>query len=185
MVTNSDVVIQDRVPEAETPKPGDRQKTETPYGYYSLLIAIFNGLFGAFLLAYRRRRNSLPEVRPFDLALLSMATLRLSKLLSEDEVTAVIRRPLIEVEGQERHPRGHGLRYAVGKLILCPTCTGTWVAALLTYALHLAPRPTRPLLTLLAASGLEQASDALLSLVYTDRDVLRREERNPIRGQRG
>jgi hypothetical protein len=113
---------------------------------------------------------------PMDFALLGLATLRMSKLLSEDEITSVIRRPVIAVEGGERHPKGRGLRWAIGKLVLCPTCTGTWVAALLTYALHLWPRYTRPFLAILAASGMEQFSDALLSLVYTDRDVLREQE---------
>jgi Protein of unknown function (DUF1360) len=35
----------------------------------------------------------------------------------------------------------------------CPICVGTWVAAILTYGLHLLPGPTRVLLTILSAAG--------------------------------
>ncbi|MDQ2740926.1 MAG: DUF1360 domain-containing protein, partial [Chloroflexota bacterium] len=137
---------------------------------------LYNGIFAGFLYLYRRWRHPLEQLTPMDMTLLSLATLRMSKLLSEDEISSVIRRPVIEIEAGSRHPRGHGLRWAIGKLVLCPTCTGTWVAAFLTYALHLWPRYTRPFLAILSASGAEQFSDALLSLVYTDRDLLRERE---------
>jgi hypothetical protein len=149
-----------------------------PLGYYALLIALYNAFYGLFLLVYRRRRSSgLQAIGPLDLTMLGLATLRLSKAISEDEITAVLRRPLVEVDEHGRRPRGAGLRWALGKLVLCPTCTGTWVAALLAYALHLFPWATRPLLAIMSASGMEQFADALLSLVYTDRDRLRHRPR--------
>jgi hypothetical protein len=46
----------------------------------------------------------------------------------------------------------------------------------MSYSLHLFPRYTRPFLAVMSASGISQASDALLSLVYTDRDILRQQE---------
>lgn len=155
------------------PTPQDHSR---PYGYYTLLIALYNLLFGGFLLLYRRSRQPLEKVTGLDVALLGLATLRMSKLVSEDEITSVIRKPMIEIEEGQKRPKGHGLRLALGKLVLCPTCTGTWIAAFLTYALHLSPRYTRPFLAMMSASGASQFSDALLSLVYTDRDLLRDEE---------
>jgi hypothetical protein len=83
---------------------------------------------------------------------------------------------VVEEEGDERRPQGSGLRWALGKLVTCPTCTGTWVAAFLGCALHLSPRYTRPFLAIMSASGMSQMGDALLSLVYTDRDALRKRE---------
>lgn len=147
-----------------------------PYGEYAALITLYNLIFGGFLLLYRRWSHPLERLSALDLAMLGFATLRLAKLVSEDEITTVIRRPLIEVEGEQKRPRGNGLRWALGRLVLCPTCTGTWIAAFLTYALHLFPRYTRPFLAVMSASGISQTSDALLSLVYTDRDLLRDEE---------
>lgn len=147
-----------------------------PYGYYALLIAVYQALYAIFLMAYRGRKHRLESLSPLDLLMLGLATLRISKVISEDEITAVVRRPLVSAENGQTQPRGGGLRQALGKLVLCPTCTGTWVAAFLGYGLHLFPRSTRPLLAIMSVSGFEQFSDALLSLVYTDRDLIREKE---------
>jgi hypothetical protein len=155
-----------------------------PYGYYALLIALYNALFAGFVLLYRRWKHPLEQITGLDLVMLCLATLRMAKLVSEDEITAVVREPVITIENGQKRPRGHGLRQALGKLVLCPTCTGTWVAAVLTYALHLSPRLTRPFLAIMTASGASQFSDALLSLVYTDRDLLRDEE-DMLRREKG
>lgn len=154
---------------------GDSQR-QRPYVYYALLIALYNAIFGTFLWLYRRKSGRLERVTGLDLVLLGMSTLRMAKLVSEDEVTAVVRKPLVEVEKGQRKPKGNGLQLALGQLVLCPTCVGTWMAAFLTYALHLFPTQTRPFLAMMSASGASQFSDALLSLVYTDRDLLRDEE---------
>src|SRR5437763_15249863 len=90
-----------------------------PYGYYALLIALYNAMFGGFLLLYRRWRHPLETITGLDLVLLCLATLRMSKLVSEDEITSVIREPIITVEDAQKRPRGHGLRWALGKLVLC------------------------------------------------------------------
>lgn len=167
------------MPEYGGGEPDRLSSPSRPYAYYALLIAVYNALYGLFLVLYRRRGDRLERMSGLDLTLLSLATLRISKVISEDEITSVVRQPLIDVDAGGERPRAHGLRWALGKVVLCPTCTGTWVAALLSYSLHLFPRATRPLLGIMAASGLEQFSDALLSLVYTDRDVLRRREEQP------
>jgi hypothetical protein len=151
-------------------------RSDRSYPAYAVLIAIFNALFAGFLLLYRNREKGLEKVEPLDVALLGMATLRMSKLVSEDEITSVVRKPVVKEDHGEKRPQGTGLRGAIGKLVLCPTCTGTWVAAFLTYSLHLWPRPTRPFLAMMSASGISQLSDAILSLVYTDRDLLRKEQ---------
>lgn len=148
-----------------------------PYAYYALLIAVYNALFGGFLVVYRRWRHPVQSIKPFDFILLGLGTLRLARMISEDEIAVVLRRPLIEEAHGERIARGHGLRRALGKLVLCPTCVGTWIAAFLTYALHLFPRYTRVFLAIMSASAVEQSVDALLSLVYADRDLLRDEEK--------
>lgn len=148
-------------------------RKQRSYASYALLIVLYNAIFGGFLLLYRKRRHPLETLSALDLSLLGLATLRASKLVSEDEITSILREPVLdEVDGQ-KIPRGGGFRRSLGKLLLCPTCTGTWIAAFFTYALYLFPRYTRPFLAIMAASGMSQTSDALLSLVYTDRDLLR------------
>jgi hypothetical protein len=165
----------DREVEERTESRTMRQ--DRSYPSYAFLIAFYNALFGAFLFLYSRRgEERLERVTGLDMFLLSFATLRTAKMLSEDEITSVVREPLIEEIDGERRPQGGGFRRSLGKLVLCPTCTGTWVAALLTYSLHLWPRYTRPFLAVMSASGISQLSDALLSLVYTDRDLLRKDQ---------
>lgn len=152
------------------------KRSERSPASYALLIVLYNALFGGFLLLYRRWKHPLDSINALDLSLLGLATLRVAKLVSEDEITSVLREPVLDEVDGRKEPRGKGFRQSLGQLVLCPTCTGTWVAAFLTYALHLWPRYTRPFLAMMAASGMSQTSDALLSLVYTDRDRLRKEQ---------
>jgi hypothetical protein len=162
--------------EVEERPESPSMRRDRSYGSYATLIGAYNALFGGFLLLYHRRQNRLDEIRPLDVVLLAFATLRMAKLISEDEITSVLREPVIEEVNGQKRPIGQGFRQSLGKLVLCPTCTGTWIAAFLTYALHLSPQYTRPFLAMMSASGISQMSDALLSLVYTDRDLLRQEQ---------
>jgi hypothetical protein len=157
----------------ESRSTSDRLSEDRSYTSYALLILLYNALFGGFVLLYRKWRHPLETLTALDLSLLGLATLRASKLVSEDEITSVLREPVLDEVDHQKIPQGTGMRRSLGKLLLCPTCTGTWVAALFTYALYLCPRYTRPFLAIMAASGMSQTSDALLSLVYTDRDLLR------------
>src|SRR5919202_2490077 len=92
-----------------------RETAETkPYPYYAVFIALYNALFAIFLLFYRRSRHPMEQITPLDLTMLGLSTLRLSKAISEDEVSVVLRKPLVDEAGGERRPQGHGFRYALG-----------------------------------------------------------------------
>lgn len=116
--------------------------------YGALSVAYSVAFLGPLVLAARRR--ALPEQpRMSDLALLGVGTFKLSRLLTTDAVTSFIRAPFVRYEGMEgittpkESPRGTGLRRAIGELLLCPVCTGLWVASALTAGLVVAPRATR------------------------------------------
>jgi hypothetical protein len=157
--------------------------TERSYSSYALLIFLYNLIFGGFLLLYRKWKHPLDSLTALDLCLLGLATLRASKLVSEDEITSGLREPVLEEVDGRKIPQGHGLRQSLGKLLLCPTCTGAWVAAFFTYVLYLFPRYARPFLAIMAASSISQTGDALLSLMYTERDlILQRKEKAQERG---
>jgi hypothetical protein len=146
------------------PEAGDGER---PLGAYALLAGTFTAAFG-LPLAVAERRGALPERLPTgDLALLSVATFKLSRLLTQDAVTGFVRAPFVRFEGMEgvsdpkESPRKGGLRAALGQLLVCPGCTGVWVAAGLTAGLLAVPRPTRiacSTLTVLAASDFLQAA---------------------------
>jgi hypothetical protein len=129
-----------------------------PLLHYLLLMGLFNGLLAGALGVARRRGRTLPE-RPTlgDVALVGVATHKLSRLIAKDKVTSPLRAPFTELEGQggpselEERPRGQGMRKAVGELLVCPYCLGLWVASAFSVGLLFAPRLTRFLAAVLAS----------------------------------
>ena len=127
-----------------------KQGEDVPLFSYGLLAGAFNLVFAVFLLAARLTGRSIPErLDVKDIALLGMATHKLSLLGSQDAITSPLRAPFTELEEKEspkkvdEKPRGEGLRRSVGELLTCQFCLSVWVASLLTYGLVLAPRVTR------------------------------------------
>jgi hypothetical protein len=119
-------------------------------GEYAALIAGFATSFGVAVAAARRRRGELPErIEPRDVVMAGVATQKLSRLITKDRVTSVVRAPFTREDGagpgpeMSEHPRGGGPRRAVGELLSCPFCMSQWVAGGFTAGLLLAPRPTR------------------------------------------
>ena len=131
---------------------------ERPLGSYAVLAGTYTGACGAAVLALRARHRELPErLTITDVVLVGVATHKLSRLIAKDKVTSFLRAPFTrfqESSGQgevEEEPCGHGLRLAVGELLVCPYCLAQWVATALTVGLVGAPRPTRLLASVLVA----------------------------------
>jgi len=115
------------------------------------------GAYGAMVVALAalvrrrgRRGRGLPErIHLGDLALLSVATHKISRLLAKDPVTSPLRAPFTRFAGTsgpaelKEDVRGAGPRKAVGELLTCPFCISQWVATVLAFGLVLAPRATR------------------------------------------
>ena len=147
----------------------DDRPIETVQGYaepserppllsYAILIATFNALFGAALVAAKRSGRPLPErVGAADLVLIGAASHKLSRLVSKDKVTSPLRAPFTELEGSggpgelEERSRGKGARKAIGELLVCPYCLGLWVVASFSLGLLFAPRLTRFLAAIFSA----------------------------------
>lgn len=53
----------------------------------------------------------------------------------------------------EERPRGRGLRRAIGELLTCPFCLGTWIASGFIYGSIFSPGFTRTLGSIFAVSG--------------------------------
>jgi hypothetical protein len=141
---------------------------------YTTLTGIFLSLFAGFHL-FTRRKDALTSGRqglaPFDLALLGLSVFRLGRMVSYDLVMEAFRSPFTETvpdptgAGLTVAPQGAGWRRAVGELIGCPICAGTWISAFLAYGLEIAPRPTRTLLTIVGATGLAELLNALTEML--------------------
>ena len=84
-----------------------------------------------------------------DLALLGIATHKLSRIIAKDRITSILRAPFVCYVGSagagevEEEPRGHGIQRGIGHLISCPYCTAPWCATALAFGLIFAPRVTR------------------------------------------
>ena len=140
-----------------------------PYGAYAAIMAAFaGGLAGAGLLARALGRDPY-EHTALDLATLGLATFKAARTLARDEVTSFLREPFVEGqahEGGEDPVESGDLRQAIGELVTCSRCVGTWVAAGLGATQIIAPRFGRLVTWTLGAAGLNdflQASFAALA----------------------
>lgn len=139
--------LKDAEPIAEDAPPHQR-----PVEGYAALMGLFLGMVGGFSAWVRASGRELPEaVSASDLALVTVATHKASRLIAKDRVTSAVRAPFTLVEedpGPSRRKirekaRGSGLRRAVGELVLCPYCLSVWIAAAFAGGLVVAPRSTR------------------------------------------
>jgi Protein of unknown function (DUF1360) len=128
-----------------------------PYGAYAAIVSAFGGgLAAAGTLAHVMHRDP-GEHDALDLFVLGCATFKAARTIATDEVTSFLREPFVEGEaheGSEDPVETGDMRQAIGELVTCSRCVGTWVAAGLGCAQILAPRFGRLLTWTLAAGGL-------------------------------
>src|SRR5919198_1819587 len=129
-----------------------------PYEAYAAIVGTFaGGLAAAGALARMLDRDPRDHTA-LDLVTLAAASFKASRTLARDEVTSFIRTPFVEGEahsGDNEEPvRTGGLEQAIGELVTCTRCVGTWAAAGLATTQILAPRFGRLLTWSLASAGL-------------------------------
>jgi Protein of unknown function (DUF1360) len=145
------------------------QGEDRPLGGYLVTLSIYGAIVAGLGGAVRATGRDLPEqVSPWDLALLTLATHKLARIITKESVTSPLRAPFTRYQGPageaELHEevRGEGLRHSIGELVTCPFCLGQWVATGFVAGLVFAPRATR----LIAATFATLAGSDLLQLVY-------------------
>ncbi len=123
---------------------------DRPLGSFLALMGTYGVMVGLLAGMVRRGGHRLPERLAWaDVALLTVATHKVSRLAAKDPVTSPLRAPFTRFAGTSgeaelsEEVRGTGPRKALGELVTCPFCLGQWVATLLAFGLVLAPRPTR------------------------------------------
>lgn len=122
---------------------------DRPLGSYAALEATYLAATLAMANVVRRRGRLPVGFDVGDLALMAVATHRVSRTVSKDVVTSPLRAPFTRFVGAgspgelQEEVRGEGLHRAVGELLTCPFCLAQWVATGFAYGLVLAPRPTR------------------------------------------
>ena len=92
-----------------------------------------------------------------------LATFKASRTIARDEVTSFVRAPFVEGEaheGGEKPVQTGDFHQALGELVTCSRCIGTWVAAGLGTTQLLAPRFGRILIWTLGAAGANDFAQA-------------------------
>ncbi len=123
---------------------------------YALLSGIFN--LGLALFCWRRKPE---QIDLKDWGLLTLATFRMSRMVAYDKVMQTYRSPVVETvphdsgagETTQAKPETTGIKRALGELISCPICNGTWISAGLVYGLCLKPNYTRTLINVMSVMG--------------------------------
>jgi Protein of unknown function (DUF1360) len=114
----------------------------TLLGFYLASVAALTGIAA--------EQNCLPrKFSLLDLALLGIATHKLSRIVAKDRITGILRAPFVSYvrssgAGEvEEEPRGRGFQRGLGHLVSCPYCMAPWCATALGFGLIFAPRVTR------------------------------------------
>lgn len=124
-------------------------EADRPLGSYLATLAVYGATTGLLALSGRRLGASLKSIGLGDLALMTVTTHKLSRLMSKDPVTSPLRAPFTRYAGTggpaelAEEVRGHGVRHAVGELISCPFCMSQWVATAYAAGLVFSPEVTR------------------------------------------
>ena len=128
-----------------------------PYRAYATITGIFVAgiaLSGGIARALGRDPRKQTWL---DLATLSAATFKAARTIARDDVASFLREPFVEGEphdSEHEHPvQTGGMEQAIGELVTCSRCVGTWAAAGLAATQVLAPRFGRMLTWTLAGAG--------------------------------
>lgn len=137
---------------------------------YAALTAIYGGLLGTLAFAARHRADELEPILGWELLPLGAATFTLSRTIVHEKVESWMRAPFIVGE-HDRRPQGQRLRYAVGELMTCTRCVGTW-SALGLVALRLSrPSAGRAVTAVLASAALNDFLQSGFARVKAEANV--------------
>jgi len=148
--TQSDEAAVDFSIEKYGAKTADKEECEEQLlAEYATLLGFYLASV-AMLTSIAAEQNRLPKkFSLLDLALLGIATHKLSRIVAKDRITGILRAPFVNYvrsagAGEvEEEPRGRGIQRGIGHLISCPYCMAPWCATALSFGLLFAPRVTR------------------------------------------
>lgn len=134
------------------------ERQQPPYRAYATIAGTFVASLGAVSGIAALRGKPSHEISATDLTLLGLATFKASRTVARDKVTSFVREPFVEGEaydGEDEQPtRETEMKQALGELVTCTRCVGTWLGAGLASTQILMPRTGRLLTTVLAAGAL-------------------------------
>lgn len=110
---------------SSTPLPSTR-----PVDYVALEVVFATGLAGVVALTTRRTRSKVAPISRAELPALAIATFALADVVSKERISTWLREPFVveSVDHRPVEPAGTGIRRAIGELLTCSRCAGTWSA---------------------------------------------------------
>src|SRR3954464_14821748 len=119
---------------------------------YAAINAVWVSLAAA-LVASSRRRASRDPITNKELIPLAAATFAVSKAVARERIGTWVREPFVDEEDHHQKPKGNRLRRAVGELVTCTRCVGTWSALGVVGLRVVNPEAGRTLSVILASSA--------------------------------
>ena len=136
----------------------ERATAPPPYRAYATITGVFVAGLALSGGVARLLGRDPREQTWLDLATLAAATFKASRTIARDDVTSFLREPFVEGDPrdpEDEHPvQTGGMEQAIGELVTCSRCVGTWAAAGLATTQVLAPRFGRMLTWTLAGAGI-------------------------------
>ena len=148
---------------------------QSPLAGYGAAMLVYAVVLSVALTVARRTRV---QPRWSDVALLGIATHKLSRIITKDFVTAPLRAPFTRRQRAEGagevhdEPRGGALSRSLGYLLTCPYCLGVWTSTGLNTLLLLRPAQTRFVLRLLASDAISDFLHLSYSRLNEGRKIL-------------
>lgn len=145
--------------------------------HYALLEAAFlTGMGAVVALARARERAGAAPISKAELPVMAIATFALADVLAKEKVSTWLREPFVE-EGQDHkpvQPEGTGMRRAIGELLTCTRCVGTWSALGLVGLRTASPAAGRTATAVLALTGTNDVMQSAFRLLgeRTNRAIL-------------
>lgn len=161
--------LRERARQVQRAYAGDADR---PLAGYLGAIGVYTGGIAAAAGIGRLCGVRLPvRVAASDIALVGIATHKLSRMVAKDPILSPLRAPFTKYEGTSGESelaesvRGTGAQHAVGELISCPFCVGQWVATAFVGGLVLAPRVTRATAAVFATKAIADAAQLVYDAV--------------------
>jgi hypothetical protein len=118
---------------------------------YAAINALWVSLLAGVLVASRGRASRDP-IQSRELIPLGAATFAISKAVARERIGSWVREPFVE-DGEGQRPKGRGMRRAIGELVTCTRCVGTWSALGVVGLRVVHPEAGRTVSVILASSA--------------------------------
>ena len=129
-----------------------RMDRETRPVDYAAINAVWVSLTAALVAATRGRASEDP-ITNRELIPLAAATFAVSKAVARERIGAWVREPFVDEERGRAAPKGSRIRRALGELVTCTSCVGTWSALGVVGLRVLNPEAGRTVSMILASSA--------------------------------